>query len=282
MHMPEVEVPVFPFADLALARRLERAEAVGGTRFVEARARLFPDSGAAWIDVGGTYAMFDGPLSPVTQTFGFGLFGPPTAKDLTAIERFFDERSSPVFHEVSPLADRSHIALLNERGYEPLECSSVLFQPISAWAAGPKRTAHNAAIHVRQIDEGEQDLWASTAALGWSDTVELGDFLLELGRITAHRSDALMFLAEHEGRPIATGALAVSDGVALLAGASTVPDGRHRGAQLALLAARLNVASRMGCDLAMMAALPGSGSQRNAERNGFRIAYTRTKWRLVP
>jgi hypothetical protein len=61
-----------------------------------------------------------------------------------------------------------------------------------------------------------------------------------------------------------------------------VPDGRHRGAQLALLAARLNVASGLGCDLAMMAALPGSGSQRNAERNGFRIAYTRTKWRLVP
>jgi hypothetical protein len=29
-----------------------------------------------------------------------------------------------------------------------------------------------------------------------------------------------------------------------------------------------------------MGALPGSGSQRNAERNGFRIAYTRTKWQL--
>jgi hypothetical protein len=35
-----------------------------------------------------------------------------------------------------------------------------------------------------------------------------------------------------------------------------------------------------GCDLAMMAAEAGSNSQRNAERKGFRIAYTRTKWRL--
>jgi hypothetical protein len=35
-----------------------------------------------------------------------------------------------------------------------------------------------------------------------------------------------------------------------------------------------------GCDLAMMAAAVGSESQRNAERKGFRIAYTRTKWRL--
>jgi len=35
-----------------------------------------------------------------------------------------------------------------------------------------------------------------------------------------------------------------------------------------------------GCDLAMMVAEVGSRSQRNAERRGFRIAYTRTKWRL--
>jgi hypothetical protein len=35
-----------------------------------------------------------------------------------------------------------------------------------------------------------------------------------------------------------------------------------------------------GCDLAMMVAEAGSNSQRNAEREGFSIAYTRTKWRL--
>lgn len=31
----------------------------------------------------------------------------------------------------------------------------------------------------------------------------------------------------------------------------------------------------------MLVAEPGSNSQRNAERNGFRVAYTRTKWRLA-
>jgi hypothetical protein len=62
------------FADFALARRLERPEAVGGARFVEARRRLSPDTAAEWIEVAGAYAMFDGPASPVTQTFGLGLF----------------------------------------------------------------------------------------------------------------------------------------------------------------------------------------------------------------
>ena len=40
-----------PFADLSLARRLERAEAASCAGFAEARARLFPDSGARWIEV---------------------------------------------------------------------------------------------------------------------------------------------------------------------------------------------------------------------------------------
>jgi hypothetical protein len=85
-----------------------------------------------------------------------------------------------------------------------------------------------------------------------------------------------------DGRAIAGGALCIDDGVALLAGASTVPEGRRRGAQLALLDGRLRYAVEQGCDIAMMCAAPGSSSQRNAERHGFRIAYTRIKWRLGP
>ena len=77
---------------------------------------------------------------------------------------------------------------------------------------------------------------------------------------------------------VAAGAIAIHDGVALLAGASTRPAWRGRGAQGALLRARLDYARAAGCDLAMMGAAPGSTSQCNAERQGFRVAYTRIKW----
>jgi predicted acetyltransferase len=87
-------------------------------------------------------------------------------------------------------------------------------------------------------------------------------------------------MAELDGKPVATGAMSINDGVALLAGASTIPEARRRGAQLALLYSRLRYAAEQGCDIAMMCALPGSASQRNAERQGFRIAYTRIKWQL--
>jgi hypothetical protein len=94
------------------------------------------------------------------------------------------------------------------------------------------------------------------------------------------RSRALCFIAELNGNAIATGALTIAGDVALLAGASTIPSARRQGAQLALLEHRLRYAATQGCNVAMMVTQLGSGSQRNAERHEFRIAYTRTKWHL--
>ena len=75
-------------ADHALASRLERAEGVAGANYVEAQALAAPSSGAQWIEVAGAYALFCGPRSPVTQTFGLGLFQKPVASDLETLEAF--------------------------------------------------------------------------------------------------------------------------------------------------------------------------------------------------
>ncbi|RIK54645.1 hypothetical protein DCC62_31760, partial [candidate division KSB1 bacterium] len=118
------------FSDLELSRRLERAESHANAKFVEARARVYPESGAQWIEVAGAYAMFDGVSSPITQTFGLGLFDPITITELEKIEDFFKECNAPVFHEVSPLAGLELVALLNERGYRPMEFTSVMYRAI--------------------------------------------------------------------------------------------------------------------------------------------------------
>ncbi len=133
----------------------------------------------------------------------------------------------------------------------------------------------------RLAEPGEGGLWARTAAEGWSDVaLEYCEFILSLEHVNAHRRGSHCFLAEIDGRPVGAAALGLFDGVALFAGACTIPQWRKRGAQRALLEYRLRFAARRGCDLAMIVAGPGSASQRNAERAGFRIAYTRTKWRL--
>lgn len=263
--------------DRALARRLERAEAAANAAFVEARARLQPAVGAGWIEVAGTYAMFDGIDSPLTQTFGLGLFHDLDETQLDAIERFFGERGAATHHEVSPIAGPAPLALLPPRGYVPIEQSTVLVRELTPSALTGLRLVEG--IDVRVAPLSEAAAWGDLAARGWGEQPELAGFMRDFGAVTARAQGVLTFVARLDGADIATGALAIHDGVALLAGASTLPAARRRGAQAALLAARLHEAGRRGCDLAMMAAAPGSTSQCNAERQGFRIAYTRTKWR---
>ena len=131
---------------------------------------------------------------------------------------------------------------------------------------------------MRIIAPEEAQLWSDISARGWShEHPEFREFLQDLGAISAARDDSLCFLADLDGKPGAAGVLCIHDGVALFGGSATVPELRRRGLQSVLLHKRMHYAIDHGCDLAMMVALPGSDSQRNAERKGFRIAYTRMK-----
>lgn len=267
--------PLYPTTDLHLARRLEGTEAAANIAFVESRARLSPGVGATHTRVAGVHAMYDGAESPLTQTFGLGALGMPSAEEFDEIEYFFARLAAPVHHEVSPVVPPEVVGVLVDRGYHPIEMSTVLVRPTAAPVVGSPGAT------VRLIGADEGPLWCETAAAGWgSESAELAVFIEEFGRILTQATNVYCFLAELEGKPVATGALSISGSTALLAGASTVPGARRQGAQLALLAARLEYASSHGVDLAMMVAQPGSGSQRNAERQGFRTAYTRTKWRF--
>ena len=73
--------------------------------------------------------------------------------------------------------------------------------------------------------------------------------------------------------------MAVHDRVASLFGASTRVPHRNLGVQHALIAARLAAATEAGCDLAVVDTEPGSDSQRNVERLGFRLGYTKVTMR---
>ena len=261
-------------SDHSLAQRLERTEARSNAAFVEARARLMPEVGAAWRDIDGTYAMFDGVGSPLTQSFGLGVFGEVTDAHLAALEQFFDAHGAAAQHEMSVMAGNAALAPLALRGYRPIELSTVLHQPVVEAPLAPPPPP----MRVRIIGADETDRWAATSAAGWGETPEVAAFMLAFGRIAASAAGYAAFLAEWDGEPIAAAAVNIHHGTALLAGAATIPAWRGRGAQAALLRARLHHAASVGCDLAMMVAEPGSTSQRNAERQGFRVGYNRIKW----
>lgn len=268
------------FSDKTLSQTLERAEARTSADLVESRKILFPEVGAKWIEVAGAFAMFDGAESPLTQTFGLGVFAEITDKELGEIEAFFKLHNAPVFHEVSPMADPSLLSLLNARGYQPIELTSVMFRILKS--ENEISLPKNQNIRTRIIGADEIDVFAKTAVKGWSAEMPgFESFGLDFCKVSANSKSASSFMAEIEGVPVATGTLFIVDDVAEFGGASTIPEARNQGAQNTLLAARLNYARERGCKIAMIGALPGSQSQRNAEKNGFRIAYTRIKWKLI-
>ena len=106
-------------SDIQLARRLERAEGQACIEFVEVRQRLSPQSSAEWIVCGGAYAAFDGTDSPITQTFGLGLFEDLCPATPDAIERFFFDRGA------AAVQDRVPRNAPQER--EVIESHSILF-----------------------------------------------------------------------------------------------------------------------------------------------------------
>lgn len=265
------------FADSALAKRLEAAEGYGCAQFAEARKRAIPQSASTWMKCAGATVVFDGVDAPTTQTFGLGLHEELTPEALNDIEQFFSQRGAETMHEVCPFAGTATLDLLCERGYRPFEISNVTYRAVEA---GRDTLPSN--IGVRVVGRDEAELWSSISSRGWThDHPEFEEFVRNMGEISVARENSPCFLAEFDGVPGAAGALILHDGVALFGGAATVPELRRRGLQGALLHERMRYAAEHGCDLAMMVAEAGSNSQRNAERKGFRVAYTRLKWRLA-
>lgn len=270
------------FCDLELAQRVELLQAQGGVAYAQAHARLFPQSGATFVPVGSGSAAYAGIDSPITQAFGLGLAGEVTVAEIVAMEEFYFARRAAVNVETCPLAHPSLFELLAMRGYKPSEHSNVLVQalPRADEGSGQSETGEQSrsAVRARLAAPDEEQVWAEVVARGFVESDEMLPMMLELSKTVFHQTDTFCFVAELEGEIIGGAAMNLYNGVGALAGASTLSAYRRRGAQAKLLDYRLRFAAEQGCDLATVTTLPGSGSQRNAERSLFQVAYTRTKW----
>ncbi|MGB0035277.1 MAG: GNAT family N-acetyltransferase [Candidatus Acidiferrales bacterium] len=261
------------FVDMELARRLELAAHEPLAPGEDTQAR--PD-GSARIAVGGGIAVFTGIDSPATQAEGLGLHGPVSEDEFTRLEEFFRSRGSSVFIEVCPMADPSFIESLGKRGYRVVEFSNMLLRKVD-----PAETFTPAApgIIVRPISPGEEQLHAETVARGFADHFAVTDEMIAMIQGFFSRSSGFVaYFVLVDGKVAGGGALKIRNRIAGLFGASTLPEFRNRGAQSAVISARLEIARTSGCDLAMSITQPSSVSQRNLERAGFSVVYTRAKF----
>lgn len=259
-------------ADLSLARRVEAGEAVVGSESARALARIYPESGAAALPVAGGCALYVGAASPFNQASGVGMNGQVTEAELDQLESFYRGRGSALRIMLCPLADPSLVQLLGCRGYRLTEMENVLVRAIQGDEPVPPPAA---GVSVRRAAPGEAKLWAGIIGEGFFGTAEPEPQLMQLVLAGFSTLNASCFFGCLDGRPVGAAVVHAHDGVAMLNGAATLQPYRGRGVHTALHHARLSFAAAAGCELARVVTQPGSASQRNAERQGFSVAYTR-------
>jgi hypothetical protein len=251
------------FAGKALARRIEAAEA--------AVARECSGPAVEIFEVAGGSAIFAGPESPLTQAIGIGMDGPVSEADLGALEAFFRQRGAPVKIELSPLADQSFIHVLGARGYRITEFSNVMFR----WLEG---FVPSEVPRVSRVTAPDEERWSLAVGQGFFEQDQLSEDEMNIGRAILGMPGACCYLASDGGQPAGGAAMSTRNGLACLFADSTIKEFRGRGLHRELIAARLADALALNCDAVTASTAPGSISQRNYERLGFHVAYSRVSF----
>ena len=268
------------FAGTDLAARVERAECSLIAEAAEAAQRRDPHAPVFLRPFAGGVAVWAGEGSPLNKVAGLGFAGAPDEADLDEVERAFAARRAPVQIELATLAEAGISALLSRRGYQLMGFENVLGLRLPA----PDAARSAPEVEVRESGMDEIDTWLDIVVTGFAHPDDQGVASHEqypreaLERVIgdlALSGGFRRFLARRDGEPAGGASLRLSEGVAQLAGAATLPEHRRRGVQSTLAAARLALAAEAGCDVAVVTTQPGSKSQQNVQRQGFQLLYSR-------
>jgi GNAT superfamily N-acetyltransferase len=267
------------FCGIALAERVERAEAQLIAACGEAAHRRATDTPGFVLPIAGGVASFAEEDSPFNKVAGLGFGGVPSAADLAEVERAFAACHAPVQVELANLADPAIGALLTERGYRLVSFENVLGLALD----GEIERVTPPGVDVRPSGEDEFESWldvvveavAHPDARGVPSHEEFPREVVAGAMRDFTAAGVLRYIALRDGVVAGGASYRVAEGVAQFTGAATAPEHRRHGVQTALLSARLAAAAAAGCDVAVVTTQPGSTSQQNAQRRGFDLLYTR-------
>jgi ribosomal protein S18 acetylase RimI-like enzyme len=275
------------FATATLAARIERAESLLTQAFARCAAARRDDVLIA--PIGGTAAVYGGPDQPFNKVVGLGFGEAVDETTLAAIEREFDARRTPVRVELSTLADAEVAPMLTGRGYALIGFENVLGLPLSPEMVHDLRSSVDAdrrhGIAVARATPDDVSTWIDVVTTGFqhpdvfdappSQESYPREALEAIYRDFVEISGLAQYLVTRDDVVAGGGAMRVSDRVAQLCGAATLPEHRRRGVQSAALRARLLDAAEQGADVAIVTTQPGSKSQENVQRAGFALLYAR-------
>lgn len=259
----------------------ERLEAADGHELVEGvrgvADRLGERAGVAIETFGRATAVVCRCLetSLYNRVVGFDAEGLGSLDDILDFYREHD--TPPRFDIVPHQCSKELEAALTERGFQrrtrPI-FSNLLMYRSTTMDIPPLPDG----VVVREVAPHEAELLGRIHAsgLGYGEPVRSHLGLQLESRLSD--PDAYGFLALIDGQPAGTGLLSTLDGIGYFGHASTLPSFRGRGAQIALLNARIAKAAQLGCDHLATFPVPGSVSERNVRRCGFDLAHRMDIW----
>jgi hypothetical protein len=262
------------FVDTTLARRMEAAEDTPQIEIARVLQRKHPEIGADILEIAGGHAVFAGLNSPVGRAIGLGLDGSVAAAQLDEVEMFYKQHNAPSQVDITPITHGSLLELLKTRGYVMTELNNVMARRL-----GPhERFEENApGCDFRACGPEDIDLWTHTMLCGFFAEDQIPAGWDKLVAPMAQVPNGLPMIVWADGKPVACcgGIIAHEHRMVMLGGTSTLPAYRGRRIQTAAIGRRLNRAIAEGCDLAVVVTLGNTTSQRNAERMGFSVAYSK-------
>lgn len=256
----------------AVATRIELADAHHTAEYAQLRAEWFGTK-TDILHVGQALAIYTGSDMPLNRAVALGMSGPVSPEDFESVENFYSRHNLPAKIDFCPYADERLLRRLASRGYLPHSLFTTLVRPLPA----EDLAANVSNIDIRLVDEQSLETWVRTISQGFigMDRIPEGDLNPEFATIAYHKPSTYCFLAHIDNEPVGGGAIRIETGLATLFSASVRTKFRRRGVQKALMIARLQFATERGCNLATVLATPGSASERNIQRVGFQIAYTK-------
>lgn len=258
------------FIDKDLAYKLESDVVEGNRQLIEAWNHSNAKTKAKELEIGNVLAVYGSSDCPINETVGLGITSPVDESTLNQIEDFYRDNNHPSVIRVCPLADPSLIELTKKKGYTLNSFSYRWFLDLEEWKSFFKELDPR----VKIAKNNEKMEWARTVASGFEDIDEVSEeYNLDLEEAFFSMRSSIPVLAYENNIVGAGGILTLNDQVAALFSTSTRHSFRKKGLQTALIDWRLRYAKDIGAKVATIETEPGSDSQRNVERMGFRLAY---------
>lgn len=209
----------------------------------------------------------------LNRVVGLGLESPATDDDLHAIESFFARHQQPFYVSLNPRAKPGDLASrLERRGFT----TGYAWMKFSRGVELPR--PFDTALRVEQVGPDRGADFGELVAVGYELEPFTAAWLAELPR-----TSWLCYVAYDDGEPAGAAALYVRDSAGYLCFAATRAEHRRKGAQSALLAARILDAASAGCtrlftETGERISMKPSNSYRNILRFGFAEDYLRPNY----